>query len=747
MADPHRPGDDPAELLRRWAAARGPHDLASSRAWKNVARRITAGDVGPDLGKIGKIGEIGQIGSIGSKAAAGVLIAVTVGAALAGGAWQSGHRFGRETPPPRPAPSKPSAALAARDVLRPAADKGSAGACRALDRYTDPAQLDLGTDEARALTLQPWRATFATQPIGAFGDGIGVLLGVDELRGAGVDASIEHLARHGVRHLLFEASWGTLPYDGESFEGSAGRRYAEILQACRRHGVRPTIRLVSHESVPCPSRTARRRLVAPAKAGDRSLLIDDARDLIVGKSGLSGLSRDLAAEILITELRERPDGVQLSLSKALPYDLQAGQVLLFTTLKYAPFAPPGTPDFAETLAGWRRYLDAIGDLAVRALGTAQAADRGYDLELWNSVAFMSGFLFANRYHDPATPDDDRAWQQLALETARHLQAHPERFAGARLINGFATHSRGDACADLPAPFAGVRRATPGPLTRPGFVRAGARGPDPFLLPWLRSQTSFARLDFPEVEATFASPESFARELGPDRPPGCGVWLSGAGVDPRALAPMASADRAQALKTKLVLRQYAFFLGKGARRVSTAAGPSVHSTDDRGAGLLTHSTLRALRAGDGRPTEPAASPLAALGRLHAATAGGASALPGRPRQLDIRGVTDCHDHAQLRGGAGEPSLANRDVLALLPYQAAERRFVLHYYVMTRDTTADLPPEAYTVTIGGLAGADARVRAYDPVGDRDVEVRLDRAGHDEVTVTLEATDTPRVLVIDE
>jgi hypothetical protein len=88
-----------------------------------------------------------------------------------------------------------------------------------------------------------------------------------------------------------------------------------------------------------------------------------------------------------------------------------------------------------------------------------------------------------------------------------------------------------------------------------------------------------------------------------------------------------------------------------------------------------------------------------------------------------------------------------VFAFLPYQVNSRRFIIPYYVMTRDVTKDLPPEKFTVQIKGIKGEGASVTAYDPINDRDVPVVVNGKGADTLSVNLTATDYPYLLSVQE
>jgi hypothetical protein len=86
----------------------------------------------------------------------------------------------------------------------------------------------------------------------------------------------------------------------------------------------------------------------------------------------------------------------VTLSKALPKDLKAGE-LTITTLKYAPLHPVGTFEFDETAAGLVAHATRICRLA-REQGVTE-----FDVEIWNELTFGSHFLNINDYYDKAFP--------------------------------------------------------------------------------------------------------------------------------------------------------------------------------------------------------------------------------------------------------------------------------------------------------------------------------------------------------
>ncbi len=63
--------------------------------------------------------------------------------------------------------------------------------------------------------------------------------------------------------------------------------------------------LNAHQGVPCPVQFFTKRLVADAPRGSRTVQLADTRGLVVGRSGLNGLTDYWAAEALITAIDEK----------------------------------------------------------------------------------------------------------------------------------------------------------------------------------------------------------------------------------------------------------------------------------------------------------------------------------------------------------------------------------------------------------------------------------------------------------
>ena len=137
----------------------------------------------------------------------------------------------------------------------------------------------------------------------------------------------------------------------------------------------------------------------------------------------------------------------------------------------------------------------------------------------------------------------------------------------------------------------------------------------------------------------------------------------------------------------------------------------------------------------------------------------------PRQLTLLSIAQDGNHAQFTGDgtAAHPSLYDREVLAVLPFQSSPTRFVIPVYVMTRDLLTlyepdaptsdihrfDLPNETFRITLGNLPETaappdDHRLR---PAARRNHPAKLvsQRKAHT-ATIEIAATDYPRILTIE-
>jgi hypothetical protein len=613
--------------------------------------------------------------------------------------------------------------------------------------YVDPtvmAKLPFGT---HSHYLQPWRSYLETVSASHFLKGIGVVLdgGPDT-----PDRSIEILARSGIAAARLEIPWSDLDFADERHL-TREQPFRRVLAACRKCGLRPLIVLNAHHGLPTPARRFNGTVTTDAPAGSRTIKLHAAEPIVVGRTGLSDLTEFWAAEAIVTAV----SGRRLTLSKPLPRSLRAGAVVDLATLAYEPFGKPGTPATDATLRGWVRYVDAVASFVAAALGTEDADDKGFDLEIWNELSFGAKFLSINNYYDPPLDTDrgDLVWAEIVARTAEWVSAHPTRFAGVAITNGFASTVPWPASSAQPAAVTGLsKHPYPRQLSFPADEQENTScvGRDGSPTRFVPSYQAY----FPEYFAAAIQTETIVRDMGPAEneiygarhgrcarriggsPRPVPVWITEIGINPGEIG-VSDPAAARALKVKAVARLLLFYLNKGAERVyvySASGGAS-------GYGLLSEDSPSA--ADDG------ASPsLAVIDRLRSAMRDGLDAGLQRTRSLAFA-VHDAPASVQLFAGDGTPEnppLRNIDALALLPFQSNDRRLIIAHYFVTRDIRREIQAEAVTLDIFGLS-AGASLRVYDPMADSWSDVRPPRAVENGMSVTLAITDAPRLLVVQE
>ncbi len=291
--------------------------------------------------------------------------------------------------------------------------------------------------------------------------------------------------------------------------------------------------------------------------------------------------------------------------------------------------------------------------------------------------------------------------------------------------------------------------------------------------------------FPELYLTATNTETITRDIAPittniyklphgrDVGPAGGSpvqkWMTeynlGAGkgtpVGPDEVTPanvtLSAADKAH-FQAKALLRSLVAMINKGmTREYFFAAAPGALS-------LIGKSFYSALEA------EPGTYPGDALGgetmtafrNLFSQFQG--PGPEGAARQLTLTSIAQEGNHAQFSGdGTGaHPTLYDRDVLAVLPFQSSPTHFVIPVYVMTRDLLTlyepsqpasdvnrfDLPDESFRITLGNLpeSATPPTVSAYDPLRDESTPARLLSRTGDSAEFEFAATDYPRLLNIE-
>jgi hypothetical protein len=607
----------------------------------------------------------------------------------------------------------------------------------------------------RSHWLQPWRGYLDTVSARRLVDGLGIVFNPAPSEAEEVARKV---AAAGFRRARVEIGWCSVADSSEERLDDLGR-IRTLLSALRRNRLRPLILLNAHHGCPGPLRRLSVRVVSPARAGDRELVLDaaSAAKVVPYRTGLDSTTTYKAAAYLFTQV----SGERVRLARPLAGDLRPGTYEA-STLRYQPFTRPGTPEFEQTIEGWVRYVALVTGEVKRILGGNR-----FDVEVWNELSFASDFLDAGTYYNPPVePSAPRATQREILErTVAYVRDPKNDLSGVGIGDGFSNTRPWEAGSTSPPGLTAIdkhpyppRRTFPADarfngirpldaLGRPDGSKDGAgRWRDAFV----PSYTAF----FPEYYLTAIQTENVIRELSPittdvdgtphgrrTHPPGSPppqVWLTEAGMDPSGI-PAPVLPRFQA---KGALRWTTAWLNKGAAAVFFYAAASP------GWGLVDRNDP------DGGPA------LRALGRLTRTLQRGAAPIRTR-RSIRLAAVSEKHDRRQFDGDGtpGHPPLYDRDVVAFFPYQVSNRRVVISTYVMTRDLTRsyrpslsgsdprryDMPPEWFRLTIDGTTGLGRRVSVSDPLLGRATGMRVVARNRDRLVVDVALTDSPRLLVL--
>ena len=621
--------------------------------------------------------------------------------------------------------------------------------------------------------LQSWRAYSETLPTSALTDASGVML---NLQNENPDVICRHLAACGIRYGRIEIGWSTtLTSDESALDPGAAASLRPLLLACRANHIRPLILLNSNHGYPCPMTVATHTLAAPARKGDRHLLLRDAGGLRAGYSGLNDVLPGKACDPLFAAVAP---GGRIMLSRPLPKDLgRAGDPVTVGTLRYRPFGAAGTPEYAETRGGWQRYALAAARFAAKTLAPSGGSDRGFDIEIWNELSFGSDFRDINLYYDPPLfPSGLQMTTDLVRAVAEVAVAHADTFAGVTLCDGFSNTIPWTASSGEPVrvaalskhPYAGSRTYAGKPEQAMPVVNALFVAEEkPGFYP------SYTAL-FPEYWGNALQTETITRDLSPistsiyggahgrfariganGTPVVCQVWFTEWGLAPNEVG-VSAPDAAGRLKAKMYARALLFYVGKGLRRLyfygAVGRDNSLGIVSERFAAVARQPSPEV--RDDKTLRSPVLTMLDRLTRAFAGAGGDAGiSAPAALRPLRVDDIRDTHGHFQWLGDGtpAHPTLYNRECVVFQPFQAGSARFVIVYYVQTRDVRETLPPENYLVIVSGLAHPRTATlsRVYDPVDGVEVAgARVAwRNGRGQVAFFLPATDSPRLLFLND
>jgi hypothetical protein len=628
--------------------------------------------------------------------------------------------------------------------------------------------------------IQPWRGYLETVPAGVYTNAIGInFISSDSFTQCDLVAHM--LAKNGIRRARVEYGWGGINYDDESrLNGASG--FAAKLRALQKHGIRPLILLNCHQGVPCPVRFFNSTVLGNWPVGSTVMAFTSTNGFVLGRTGPRDLTDYWAAEVLIIGITNVGGTNLCLLSKPLPKAFTNGQSIGMATLKYRPFSAPGSPDYLETIAGWQRYVGTVARFAAETLGTTWAEDKGFDMEIYNELTFGTHFLYINDYYEPdlTNYNGSSIWSNLPRATGDYALSNAALFGGVTFCDGFANTIPWPASStEHPRIGALSKHPYPGPKTFSGTNQPGGTAINALL--GQENRTNFqptytiAFIDYP---TTALQTETLIRDMSPITTDIYGTrhgryarvldgkvlpvycWMTETGTAPNEWGITNAADGWH-LKAKAALRLFPIFINKGVTALywfNTGAAGS--GNDDLWLGACYDSFLEYARTNSVYPAndEPFTSPwLKVVGRVSARIGAGldpafatnVAPAGGVTRPLTVESISDTHDHFQFAGdgSAAHPHLFNRELLAILPFQANPSRFVIAYYVQTRDMRTNLPPEDYTVLLRGLNLSNATVSVYDPMGDTNAPVSVTPLDRSRATFQLSATDYARLLIVEE
>jgi Concanavalin A-like lectin/glucanases superfamily len=381
--------------------------------------------------------------------------------------------------------------------------------------------------------------------------------------------------------------------------------------------------------------------------------------------------------------------------------------------------------------------------------------------------------------DPAQTRGSQDREILARSVAL-LRDPANGVAAVGISNGFASQRPWDAGSTSPPGltalskhpylYSGMRRFPPAVVdeTRPLDAQGDVDGTQNALGNWMERFTPTYDSFHPEyylwathkVQRYFGFPiemDNLIRDISPitttvngvehgrsTHPPGGappGMWVTEMNIDPAGAPVGMQPSNRLHFQAKATLRTLVSFVNKGISNVD------FYAVKDGNFALVANSFFGSLASG--YPGDAAGGEV--MDSVRRLMAGFNGAIPlSQPRQLSLLEIGDYAGNMQFAGDgtADHPPLYNRDVLAFLPFQVTDSRFVIPVYVMTTNLARpDMAEEKYRLTIGGVRGNGAKVSASDPLTGSSVAVKLVSKASDRVVVELSVTDSPRLLTIDE
>jgi hypothetical protein len=597
-------------------------------------------------------------------------------------------------------------------------------------------EIDFGT---HSFYYSPWRAYMDTWDANRWRETLGIVFNVspDE-----ADATAQLLSEAGFGTARVEINWGNYTYDDPSkLDPAREQQFTTILQALKKHNIRPLILLNANSGNPVPTKGWKVQLVKAAPKDSTEIQVDNINGIVPGYTGLKGMAYQTMYPVITG--CDPATGI-CQLSAPLPKALSAGAIelnkLIVQPIGGTVFAD-GTPNPAaqETLDGWLAYVKNTASFVKRVMNTGNSADAGFDMEVWNEMTFGSHFLDINNYYSPKLEfsqyhtfkQGDReikGSEVLLPHTAALVADSKNNLPGVRVISGFSNQRPWDNGVEQWAGQAGFSRhyytgymdnnslINPQAYSKKDEPTLNALGTmDGTLKPNSANKivpgSNFVPshiASFPEYWFSGYKTENVVRDLQPFpnsfpmhfryANPGNGkqaeVWMTEGNFDrqgwSKALQSLGVssihpgyAGLMHSMGAKTTLRSFAFFGHKGIETYTIYAAKG----GDGSLGVIPEAFFTALAEAKYVLTD---SVRAKAGAQLAAIANVTKLMqPGvdieNPRPLKVEEWTQKNPKVVVKGNGTKenPDIYMSQDFAVLPYQLDAGKFAIGYYVVTRD----------------------------------------------------------------
>ncbi|RXZ81570.1 hypothetical protein EBB07_14145 [Paenibacillaceae bacterium] len=669
--------------------------------------------------------------------------------------------------------------------------------------YTDWLQQELDFGQT-SYYLAPWRSYMDTWGVDRYSEALGVVfnVGVKE-----AEATAQVLSEAGIRSARIEIGWDSISYeDGTKMRADTLQNMTAMLTALKKYHIRPLILLNANSGGPGPSKLWEVELTEPAKAGAKEIYINDTTGIKPKYTGLRGIAQLMYPVITAVDAKQG----KLTLSAPLPKALPKGKLSL-ARLNYQPFAgevfEDGTENPAawETVNGWLQYVGTVTKTVKGILGTNGKSDAGFDVEVWNELSFGSQFLDIGNYYSPklvfsrnltytSNGRKQEGFEVILPLTADYVKDPANGLPNVRVISGFSNQRPWDSGSSVwPNQDGYSRHYYTGWDPAKAYINPSRK--DLNISKLLNAEAQLETTSFLPTHS-IANPESWfyanqTETVARDTQPFPGPWrghhrYANAGDGREAelwmtevnfyrglfskdllkrtgisLQDERHAKVMQHIGAKATLRSYLFYGHKGIQTLMLYAAKG----EDGGFAMLPERFYKALAENGYKLTTAVRAEigpqLAAVKNTTKLLANSEYIATSRP--LTVSKLVEYDPRLVFSGNStpGGPDRYQRDDFAVLPFQLDARRFAVAYYVVTRDLTKvwdekagplaaggyDMPPQTYELSLSNIVGEGATVYAYDPVTDTRQAVSVLGRSATELTVRLQATDSPRFLIIEE